>query len=53
MSLVVKSNVRHRHPKGESKNTRLFTEFLGHPVCSCFSHSKLVRARSRDIVSLN
>ena len=28
MSLVVKSNVRHRHPKGESKKTG-FIESLG------------------------
>ena len=28
MSLVVKFNIRHRHPKGESKKTG-FAEFLG------------------------
>ena len=50
MSIVVKSNVRHRHPKRESKKTG-FTEFLEYQVCSC--QSELVRARSRDFVSLN
>ena len=51
---LVNSQIQRKAPASERRVEKdwIYRELGEHLVCSCFSYSKLVRARSRDCVSL-